>query len=141
MNLAQIDSSIQVNQKSKLLKTTASYLTTKHYDNLNHKVEHFILVLIGEADEIINSYHLNTGTKNRLSVDLRELVTKCLLNDCHRIIVSHNHPSGNHQPSKQDLYLNDCLTEVGIRLRITLLDHLIYANKHFYSIKGQNFID
>ena len=49
------------------------------------------------------------------------------------MILAHNHPSGNLQPSAQDLKLTQRLAEVGRLLDLMVLDHIIVSNKGYYS--------
>ncbi|MPM40951.1 hypothetical protein SDC9_87600 [bioreactor metagenome] len=63
-----------------------------------------------------------------------------LLSNAASIMVAHNHPSGNPEPSEADLVTTKKLEEVGDLMGIRLLDHLIIGDGHFISLKEQGFL-
>ena len=63
-----------------------------------------------------------------------------LLSNAASIMVAHNHPSGNPEPSEADLVTTKKLEEVGDLMGIRLLDHLIIGDDQFISLKEQGFL-
>jgi DNA repair protein RadC len=56
------------------------------------------------------------------------------------IIISHNHPSGNLNPSSQDLKLTKSLTEFGKYIDLPLLDHIIFTDNGYFSFAEQSLL-
>lgn len=72
------------------------------------------------------------GTINRANPEIREIFRIALLKDCVAVIVVHNHPSGDSQPSKEDRNFTKSISQGGKIMHITLLDHIILGDG-FYS--------
>ena len=73
-------------------------------------------------------------------VDIRLLYKRALEFSAVGIIVCHNHPSGNVNPSTQDRVLTDKIKKAGNSLDIQLLDHLIISEKSYFSFADQGEI-
>ncbi len=104
----------------------------QHYAGRNQ--EHFICVSLNGANEIIAKRVVSIGLVNRTLVHPREVYSDPLKDRAASIIVAHNHPSGNVQPSEEDIVLTRRLHKAGKILGINLLDHIILAgNGDFFS--------
>ena len=67
--------------------------------------EHFIAIYLNQANRIIGYYHHSTGTINATMVDIEIVAAVALKTLAKAVIISHNHPSGNLQPSDADRML------------------------------------
>ena len=65
---------------------------------------------------------------------------RALLNNANSIIVAHNHPSGNPNPSQADIDITKRLQEAGKILDIKLLDHIIIGNESKYSLSENGYL-
>ncbi|MDC7226714.1 MAG: DNA repair protein RadC [Spirochaetales bacterium] len=95
--------------------------------------EHFLCISLNGAHEVIAVRVVSIGTLNRTLVHPREVFTDPLADTANGIICAHNHPSGNTEPSREDIELTERLREAGILLGINLLDHLIISETGYYS--------
>ena len=86
------------------------------------------------AHELLETRIVSIGTANKTLVHPREVFSSAIKLRAVAIIVSHNHPSGQLEPSWQDLELNNRLVEAGEILGIQLLDHVIISRKGYRSI-------
>lgn len=103
------------------------------YDHNNIKEQEAFYVLGLNADNKIKLIELSElGTVNCAYPIMREILKTILLNDCASIIVTHNHPSGNITPSKEDNIFTQSLKDACKVIGITFLDHLILGDG-FYS--------
>ncbi|MBQ7208575.1 MAG: DNA repair protein RadC [Lentisphaeria bacterium] len=86
-----------------------------------------LMVLYLDSRRHLIDYELYPGTVDHTSVYAREITERSLL--CHAcgIILAHNHPSGNCEPSEEDISLTRNLKETLARLGITLVDHVIVS--------------
>jgi DNA repair protein RadC len=73
--------------------------------------EHFIALYLNQANKIIGYYHHSTGTINATMVDVEIVVAVALKTLAKSVIISHNHPSGNLQPSEADRQLTRRIKE------------------------------
>ena len=73
-------------------------------------------------------------------VDIRMVFQPALLANASSIMVSHNHPSGNLQPSDNDRALTRTIYEAGRLLNIILLDHIIVTSEGFYSFSDNGIL-
>lgn len=103
-----------------------------HY--AGRKQETFLCASLSGANEIIAIRVVSVGTVNRTLVHPREVFADPIQDRAASIIVAHNHPSGNLQPSGEDIALTRRLADAGDLLGISLLDHIILsARGEYYS--------
>ena len=95
--------------------------------------EHFLLVTLNGGHEIIQIHVVTVGTLNRTLIHPREVFTLAMRDNAAAIIVSHNHPSGNCQPSEEDVAVTGILEKVSIIMGIELLDHVIVSRESYFS--------
>jgi len=80
------------------------------------------------------------GTLNSSLVHPRELFKAAILSNAASIIVAHNHPSGNPEPSSEDMNITNRLKECGKLLGIELIDHIIIGDERFASLKEKGIL-
>lgn len=95
--------------------------------------EHFLLVTLNGGHEILQIHVITVGTLNRTLIHPREVFTAAMRDNAAAIIVSHNHPSGNCQPSEEDIAITETLEKVSVIMGIELLDHVIVSRETFFS--------
>jgi len=97
------------------------------------KKEHFLSVSLNGAHEVISLRVVSIGTLNRTIVHPREVFAEPLSEHSAGLICAHNHPSGNTEPSREDIELTERLRDAGKLLGINLLDHLIISETGYFS--------
>ncbi len=103
-------------------------------DKLSDKLqEHFYCVYLDTKNHIIKDKLLFIGTINQSLVHPREVFKEAYLLSATSIICLHNHPSGNVNPSNNDIIITKQLKEVGLLLGINVLDHIIIGKDKYYS--------
>lgn len=100
-------------------------------------VEECHLLMLNNHLEIINSVMLSHGGLVGTAVDIRELLRHALLAQATAVILCHNHPSGNLNPSRDDNNLTTQVAEACKIMRIKFLDHLIVSDDKYYSYSEQ----
>lgn len=103
--------------------------------------ELFLVVLLNVRNQILHHEVLFKGTLDRSLVHPREIFKKALLYSSARIILVHNHPSGNIEPSCEDLLITEQIVEIGKLMHIDVLDHLIVSKNHCFSFKQEGLLD
>lgn len=106
----------------------------------NIMVEEFHIVLLNRKNVIIRSELVTRGTLDSSLVSPREVFKIAIDNRASSIILVHNHPSGNLEPSNEDIKVTEQLYQAGKLLDIPVLDHVIIANNSFTSFLDKNLI-
>ena len=89
---------------------------------------------------LIKKSVVSIGTITEAIVHPREVFRDAIREGGSGIIVTHNHPSGNPSPSKQDIETTRRLIEAGKIVGIPLVDHIILTDSTFYSMKENGYI-
>lgn len=99
----------------------------------DEKQEHFYVLMLNTQNYIIGEELIAKGSLNSAITNLREIFKPAIKNSSGRIIIIHNHPSGNMHPSEQDIKLTEKLFESGKFLGIDVVDHIIISYEKFWS--------
>ncbi len=102
--------------------------------------EESAMIILNRANEIIGYSKISSGGTAGTVVDAKVIFTKALLAGGHSIILAHNHPSGNPQPSEQDIKLTKQLIKAGEVLEIRVLDHIIVTDKGYTSMADEGYM-
>lgn len=98
------------------------------------KQEHFVVLTLDGANRLIGNTVIFQGTLDRSFVHPREVFAKAIEDRAANIIVAHNHPSGNVEPSPEDREITWKLKEAGELLGIRVLEHIIVSKCEHQSI-------
>lgn len=109
--------------------------------NLGHKErEYFHVLLLNSMNKIIHEETLFAGSATQAQIYPREILKLALQHNATAIIIAHNHPSGNSEPSDDDIYLTSKLENLFNEVDIKLHDHIVVTKNKKYSIKGNRYI-
>ena len=89
--------------------------------------EHFVVVCLNTRDTVITTKTVSVGTLDSTLVHPREVFRHAIKVNAARVILAHNHPSGDPTPSDEDLKMTERLVECGWLLGIYVLDHVVLA--------------
>ncbi len=102
--------------------------------------EEFWIVLLNRSNLIIDMNRISQGGIAGTVTDVRIILKTALDRMATQLILCHNHPSGNLQPSKEDINFTKKILEAGKLLDIQLLDHIIVANTGYYSFADNGML-
>jgi len=102
--------------------------------------ECFAIICLNTKNEPTALHQVSTGTLNASLVHPRETFKLAILANSASIIACHNHPSGQPEPSREDVELTERLRDSGCLLGISLLDHIILGNGNFVSMKERGLM-
>lgn len=102
--------------------------------------EQMIAVFLNSSNEIITTEILFTGTLTRSAIYPREIAKRILDNEAAAIILAHNHPSGNAQPSTDDITITNKIKSLCDIIDVTIHDHIIITNQEYYSMAEKGLI-
>ena len=95
--------------------------------------EYMKLILLNNAKSVLGIVHISEGGLDSTFADIRIIMQAAILGNASAMILSHNHPSGNKQPSNQDDLLTDRVKKAAKLFDIQLLDHIIVTDSGYYS--------
>ncbi len=102
--------------------------------------EYFIVISLNGAHEIIKPRIVSIGILNRTLIHPREVFSDALKERAASLILAHNHPSGNLEPSSEDIEVTKRLVEAGELLGIKILDHIIFSKTNYYSFTENSLL-
>jgi DNA repair protein RadC len=105
-----------------------------------HKKEHFVVFYLDSRNQEIRREVISVGSLNANLVHPREVFEPAVKNLAAQVILAHNHPSGDTEPSEDDLTLNKRLVEAGKILGIEVIDHIIIGQKGYLSFKEKGLL-
>jgi len=95
--------------------------------------EKFVMLLLNGRNQVISTETLIEGTLTTSAVYPREVIRQVLNKGAVVVLIAHNHPSGNPNPSKDDIEITKRLKEVCGLIDVTIHDHLIIAGDDYTS--------
>lgn len=102
--------------------------------------ELFMVIYLNGRNQIIKMEEVFEGTLSKSAVYPREVVKRALDNEAAALVFVHNHPSGNPNPSKEDLTITNKLKEASQSIDVVVHDHLIIAGNEVYSFTDHGLI-
>lgn len=121
-----------------VLASTAARILRNHWsaDNIEY-IEEFKILLLNQANRVLGIRHVSTGGAAACPVDPKIVFQAALKANAAGIILCHNHPSGNLEPSSQDRDLTKQLINGGKLLAIRVIDHIILSSDSYYSFMDE----
>jgi DNA repair protein RadC len=104
------------------------------------KKEVFKIILLNTKNHIIKHINVSIGSLNSSIVHPREVFAEAVKASCSAIILVHNHPSGDPEPSREDMETTERLVNAGNIIGIKVLDHIIIGDGKYTSFKEKNLI-
>lgn len=104
------------------------------------KKEHFVVFYLNVRNQIIEKEIVLFGTLNANLVHPREVFEPAIKNSAAQVIIAHNHPSGDVEPSVDDIGITKRLVESGKILGIEIIDHIIVSQSGFLSFKERKLL-
>ncbi len=104
------------------------------------KKEVFKIVLLNTANVIVSDYTISEGGLASSIVEPRAIFQRAVLENAAAVICLHNHPSGNPEPSREDIRITRQLTEAGKLMGIPVHDHLIVAGNGYTSMAERQLL-
>lgn len=103
-------------------------------------VEQFKVLLLNKAQKVLGIYDVSTGGISGTVADPRIIFVAALKANACGMVISHNHPSGNLKPSRQDEELTQKIKYAGQFLEIKLLDHIIITSENYFSFADEGLL-
>jgi DNA repair protein RadC len=109
------------------------------FPDIEHR-ERFIILCLNRANQVLGYHTVSVGGISGTIADIRIIFQIAIKANASAIICSHNHPSGNYEPSHQDKNLTNKIKDAGTLLDISFLDHLILTDESYMSFADENYL-
>ena len=107
------------------------YREIRHFSS--REQESLVVVMLNGAHEVIGTFVATVGLLNKTIVHPREVFADAIRSRAAAIVIAHNHPSGNIDPSEEDKEVTIRIRKAGEILGIKVLDHLVFTEDRYYS--------
>ena len=125
-----------VQEKPKIVASQDAYDLLKSVMlDLHH--EEFWVIMLNRANRVIRMKRVSIGGISGTVADVKIIFKEAIDQMASALILAHNHPSGNRNPSEQDVRLTRKMKESGQLLDIPVLDHIIFAEDKYYSFADE----
>src|SRR3954467_13674243 len=133
---------VKASERPQILSSKDAYniLIQSWDENKIEFVEQFKILFLNKANKVLGIYEVSTGGISGTVADPRVIFVAALKSNSCSLIASHNHPSGNLRPSKQDEELTQKIKQAGQFLDIKLLDHVIVTNETYFSFADEGLL-
>ncbi len=120
-------------------KITSSHDVFEYLNGIigDNKYESFYILLLNRANSVIREIQISEGGFSGTVADPKKIFKIALENNASSIVLSHNHPSGNVQPSDADIKLTHKLKSAGEMLDLPVIDHIILGDEKYYSFADE----
>ena len=102
--------------------------------------EHFLVLLLNARHEVLGKETVSVGSLNASIVHPREVFKPAVLASAASIVLVHNHPSGDPEPSEEDITISKRLVQAGELIGIGVLDHVIVASRGVVSLRSRQLL-
>lgn len=102
--------------------------------------EHFLVLLLNARHEVLGKETISIGSLNASIVHPREVFKPAVLASAASLVLVHNHPSGDPEPSEEDVAISKRLVQAGELLGISVLDHVVIASRGVVSLRSRQLL-
>ncbi len=139
LSIAEIGKRHTLSEKSpRKISCAEDVFNLFHKKLKDKKEEHFYIIMLNTQNIIIGEELISKGILDASIIHPREIFRPAIRNSASKIILVHNHPSGNPTPSKEDLQITKQLMKAGEEIGIRVIDHVIIGNGEFWNWSERN---
>jgi DNA repair protein RadC len=125
-------------EKTKRIRIPIDILSVLGDKRIKASTEGFYVVTLNGAHEVIRVRTVTSGLVNRTMVHAREVFRAAISDNAAAVMLAHNHPSGNLEPSAEDDEITRRLVDAGQVIGIQVLDHVIVSRAGYFSYLEQD---
>jgi DNA repair protein RadC len=132
----------KASERPKVLDSNSMYrvlLNCYDSDTIEYR-ESFKVLLLNRGNKVLGVMNISEGGISETTVDIRLILQAALLGNASNIAISHNHPSGNVNPSRNDDFLTNRVKKACEAIGIELYDHIIVTPDSYYSYADEGRI-
>lgn len=140
MELSKRVSASLINNNKVTIKSPVEVCTLLMEEMRHLKKEVFKIILLNTKNNIIKYLNVSVGSLNSSIVHPREVFSEAVKVGCSGMLLAHNHPSGDPEPSREDIETTQRLVNAGNILGIRVLDHVVIGDGRYISFKEQGLM-
>ncbi len=140
MELSKRVSASLINNNRVTIKSPVEVSTLLMEEMRHLKKEVFKIILLNTKNHIIKYLDVSVGSLNSSIVHPREVFSEAVKAGCSGVLLVHNHPSGDPEPSREDIETTQRLVNAGNILGIKVLDHVVIGDGKYTSFKEQGLM-
>jgi DNA repair protein RadC len=137
--LARRRNESEVILRDKITKSTDAFEIFKSLMG-DLQYEEFWILLLNKANKVLKKVRISEGGISGTVVDPKKIFQICLSQHASSMILGHNHPSGNIQPSEADNKITRKIRDCGVLLDVAVLDHIIIGEEKYYSFADEGVL-
>lgn len=132
---------VQIKKLRRICNHRSFFICTLHYlFSIKFPIsdlpeEHIYAIALNTKNQITGIFEVGKGTVNCSLISAREILIRMLLAGAVSFILCHNHPSGDTNPSQEDIQITESIGKAGSLIGVSLLDHLIIGEKNYTSLR------
>lgn len=128
-------------RRVQLCMTNAKTVAAYYMEQMRHfKQERLMIAMFDSKCQLIGDTLVSMGSVNAVMIPTREIFLAALEHRAVYVILLHNHPSGNANPSTEDICATNQVVEAGELLGIEIADHIIIGDNQYYSFKERGLL-
>ena len=132
---------LKCSRREQITLQSAKSIAEYFMEQLRHETqEHLMLAMFDNKSMLIGEKLLSTGTSNAALISARDIYRTALQYQAAYVVVLHNHPSGNPEPSREDILVTRKIKACGELLDILLMDHIIIGDNRYFSFREQDIL-
>ena len=133
---------VKASERPKITSSREAYaiLLSNWDDSKIEFVEQFKAVLLNRANKVLGIVEISSGGVSGTVADPKLIFAAALKANATSVLIAHNHPSSNTNPSQQDILLTQRMKEVGRLLDLPIIDHLIITPESYYSFADEGLL-
>lgn len=102
-------------------------------DIADKRQEHFVVLTFNSSKKLISKHLVFLGTVNSAICHPREIFAVAIADAASSIVIGHNHPSGESEPSTEDIEVTKQFVAAGVIMGIPILDHIVVVSDDYFS--------
>ena len=133
-----INIEVEIQEENRQAVESLHHIEERYQDLRGKEKEHFYALYLNNDNRVIGDKLISLGKSSQTSLDTKDILRTGIMAGAEAAILIHNHPSGNAEPSTQDLKATQEIQKQLEQFQIKLLDHVILSRNDTYSMKQEN---
>ena len=128
-------------RRQQVILESPESIASYYMERMRHETQEILMLAMFDSKSmLIGEKVISIGTSNAALISAREIYRTALQEQAMYIVILHNHPSGNPEPSREDIQVTRKIKQSGEILDILLMDHIIIGDNRYFSFREQDIL-
>lgn len=128
-------------RRQQVILESPESIASYYMERMRHETQEILMLAMFDSKSmLIGEKVISVGTSNAALISAREIYRTALQEQAVYIVILHNHPSGNPEPSREDIQVTRKIKQSGEILDILLMDHIIIGDNRYFSFREQDIL-